>query len=82
MKREEFVQGIAIGFLAGVSVTGLLVRKFVKEWTEEDKRIAERNAAVFNHLVDTLSPYAPDDVLNENADFIKFQQIIMEERRR
>lgn len=82
MKNEQLIKGLAVGFFAGTLVSSVIVRTFVKEWMAEDNRIAERNKAIFSHMIEALGPYAPAEVLEEVNTFVKFQSIVKEEKGR
>ncbi len=79
MQHDSFVRGAAVGFFAGTVVSALIFKGFVNRWVEIDKRIAERNKAIFNHMIRTMGPHVPPEVLEENLTFMQFQSIVTHE---
>lgn len=76
MFKPNLPTAIGFGFAAGFYVAALLSSSMVDDMIKDSansKRLAKEQ---IQHLIATLGPHAPADVLEENIEFAKFQQLI------
>lgn len=79
MNIKDFSRGLSLGFLAGTIVTGLVLRKPLQDILKSDKSFKARQKALFEHLITTMGPYVPQDILEQNLEYIKFDSIATHE---
>ena len=77
--NKEFGLGLSVGFLAGTIVTVLALHKPVKDIMKNDKSFKARHRAMFDHLIRTMGPYVPRDVLEQSLEYIQFDSIVTHE---
>lgn len=79
MKNRELALGIGFGFCTGVFAMSLFTMKILKDLGEIDRKQNAKNKMIFEHLIDDLGPYAPQEVLEKLRVDLQFEAMVIEE---
>lgn len=67
---------VSCGWAAGWIGAGLLAKRAIDKILEIDKKASDERLKNFSQLVQTWSPYVPEDVQRNTLDFYKFNDIV------